>query len=455
MKNAALHLTDLRLLRDFFAPEKDLYVLDKGKRVTGMAGGEEVHVNHDDFDRNGSACIMDVCEKELSISINNTEGKESWLRFFYINNPDGSMRWFYPSGGDEASHLELYNAGGLKAGIYKAITRMAWRTGTQQLLASGSFRVQQILVESVKKKYGIQEGETPSFFTGTRGATRKMVIELHRGRSSAGFIKAAFTPEARRLLENEYNMVTTLGKYDFTSLSIPKVSGRINGHTRLSNIKPAVIIPAGRITAIHIRALAELYAMSHERKAVTDTAIWQSILTNMDFLTQELVFINQLDREKVKNLVGLLRQLYKTVPTGLSVPVSLSHGDFTPWNMYCDEKRLYVYDWELASNGIPLFFDLFHFTYQSVILQQRKAYAEVKENISLWMQQALVQQLVKKYRVNTGLHHALYLLFNVSHYLRQYLCEKEPLLQSTWMMEAWTRAIADYLVSVPGVGNRP
>jgi hypothetical protein len=46
-----------------------------------------------------------------------------------------------------------------------------------------------------------------------------------------------------------------------------------------------------------------------------------------------------------------------------------------------------------------------------------------------------------------ALHHALYLLFNVSHYLRQYLSEREPLMQSQWMMNAWTLAIEDYLES--------
>jgi aminoglycoside phosphotransferase (APT) family kinase protein len=104
----------------------------------------------------------------------------------------------------------------------------------------------------------------------------------------------------------------------------------------------------------------------------------------MDFLTKELVFINELDKESTRHLVQLLKKLFQVVPVGESVPVSVSHGDFTPWNMYCDEQRLYVYDWEMARNGMPMLFDLFHFTYQSLILQQRKGYAEVKDTINQW-----------------------------------------------------------------------
>ena len=147
-------------------------------------------------------------------------------------------------------------------------------------------------------------------------------------------------------------------------------------------------------------------------------------------------------------LVKGLKQLYSTISLGEAIPVSVSHGDFTPWNMYCDDQRLYVYDWEMARNGIPMLFDLFHFSYQSVILQQQKSYKEVKININEWLKQPIVMHMIQKYRINVQLHHALYLLFNVSFYLRQYLNEKEPLMQSDWMMDAWMLAIEDCLTTV-------
>lgn len=447
MKTPKLHFTDLLLLRDFFAPDQELFLIDPLKRISGNLDFL-LNTNMDKSARqNGETCIAEAKASGFDLYLS-TANNCQWVSFEYICNPDGSIRWFYPSGAKSAGHLELYNSAGLKAKLYKSITRLAWRTGCAKLLASGTFRVQQILFETVQKYYGIRADEVTSFFTGTRGITRKMVMEIHHQNKSTGFIKAGFTTEAKRLIENEYAMVNALNKYDFTILSIPKVSGRINGHARLSNIKPAFIIPAERITAIHVRALAEIYAISHEKKAMHATACWDSILSNMDFLRKELVFINNLNRNSTKHLVQLLTQLFQSLPQETYIPVSVSHGDFTPWNMYCDEQRLYVYDWEMARNGIPMFFDLFHFTYQSQILQQRNNYSAVKETINQWKQQALVQQLVKKYRIDLSLHHALYLLFNVSHYLRQYLGEKEPLQQSSWMMNAWTEAIQEYLYSI-------
>ena len=88
---------------------------------------------------------------------------------------------------------------------------------------------------------------------------------------------------------------------------------------------------------------------------------------NVHYLFNELEYRNNLDPSKMDALVKGLKQLYSTISLGEAIPVSVSHGDFTPWNMYCDDQRLYVYDWEMARNGIPMLFDLFHFSYQSVI----------------------------------------------------------------------------------------
>jgi hypothetical protein len=67
---------------------------------------------------------------------------------------------------------------------------------------------------------------------------------------------------------------------------------------------------------------------------------------------------------------------------------------------------------------------------------------------------ALAEQMISKYGINLELHHRLYLLFTVSHYLRQYLGERELLMQSHWMVDAWTAAIRDCLSSIPNASKK-
>jgi hypothetical protein len=448
MKARSIGQADLLLLRDFLMPGSECCIEEAKAKKKNFTVSYYKVIPHD-F---GGLIFK---SKKGQLTIRSTESVDARLiRFDYINNPDGTMRWIFPVDGSPEPHLALYNSNTRKAGIYRKLTRLVWKAGGSGLLSSGTLWLQQNLLETVKKQYGIRPDETFSLFTGTRGATRKIVISVYHGGQVKGFIKVPLTPLAFEGVENENEMVKELGKYDLTTLSLPRISQRINGHARLSNIRPAVCIPAERITAIHIRALAELYALSHERRAIADTAAWESITNNMEWLSRELVCINELNHNQVKTLISLLRRVYGEVNAGESVAVSVSHGDFTPWNMYCDEQRLYVYDWEMARNGIPMCFDLFHFSYQSTILQQQKDYTHVTQAINLWTRQALTQQLVKKYKINLQLHHTLYLLFTVSHYLRRYLCEKELLMQSQWMMDAWTLAMNDCLFQIQNKAAR-
>jgi hypothetical protein len=444
MKKSKLSLTDLSLLRDLFAPGLEMIIIDPFERVD-----ENVDESIESYlpDENNLNFVIDVSQFSFSCFLSNAQD-DSCTYFDFINNADGTIRWFYNSNCKEAMHLSLYNSNSIKSKIYVSVSRIVWRLGQGNLLSSGRFEMQQFLVNEVKAKYGIEEHEICTFFTGTRGATRKIVVDVTSEDGICAFIKIPLTETAEKLVKNEIDMVKSLNKFDFTTLSLPKISKHINGHARLSNVKPAFTISADKIAAIHASAVGELYALSHERKVISETEAWNVINGNVHYLFNELEYRNNLDPSKIDALVKVLKQLYSTISLGESIPVSVSHGDFTPWNMYCDDQRLYVYDWEMARNGIPMLFDLFHFSYQSVILQQQKSYKEVKININGWLKQPIVIHMIQKYRINVQLHHALYLLFNVSFYLRQFLNEKEPLMQSDWMMDAWMLAIEDCLTTV-------
>lgn len=444
MRPQPVYLTDLLILHELFAPGQTFYVIDPDARLIGDHQDLPGDLRLTDETEETGSLVADLRNGEITL-YTSAAGEERWLGFDYINNPDGTIRWFYPSSGWQAGHLNLYNAGTVKAQLYKTLTRIAWKLGQGKRLASGTFRVQQKLYESVQQRFSIAPGEAPSFFTGTRGATRKLVVELHDENGTTGFIKIPLTETANALTENEYTMVHRLSKYDFTTLSLPTISPKISGHVRLSNVKPAVVIPANRITHIHLCAMADLVAISHEVCRIQETTIWAVIEKNMEQLSREIVFINEINRIKTNELITLLQALHARIPVFEKIPVSVSHGDFTPWNMYFDEQRLYVYDWEMAQHGIPMFFDLFHFTYQSVILLQRKDFHTVKNQIHEWQQQPLALKLTDKYHIHLSLHQQLYLLFTASHYLRQYLCEEELLPQSEWMIHAWSEAIYDIL----------
>jgi thiamine kinase-like enzyme len=53
------------------------------------------------------------------------------------------------------------------------------------------------------------------------------------------------------------------------------------------------------------------------------------------------------------------------------VEFSVYHGDFTPWNMFEEKGKLFVFDWEYYSLTYPPFLDIFHYIIQIALLEKK------------------------------------------------------------------------------------
>ena len=441
MPQIAIQYSDLQLLHDLFcrsSSEFAVYDPNKRLRVSRKIKSPEQPSYHFNLSANGY---------KGSTAMKFYFGNQNWQegkKFIYINNPDGTMRWLVPAENKSASHLSLYNSESLKAKLYKSVSGLLFKIGLGKWLGSSAFYVDQNLEKEIKSLYQIEKHEQYAVFTGTRGSNRKVVIAVGDGKKITHFIKIPISKKSLELIENETNMLKELSKYDFTTLSIPRVTdSRINAYTKLTNVKPGTTIPAQRICDIHVRALTEMYSVHNERKAIFESAAWSAVTNNMDWMQREDQFSEGLDELKTRRIIHLLRKLYNSLNIGETIPVSVSHGDFTPWNMYCDDHRLYVYDWELSSNGIPMLFDFFHFIFQSQVMIHHQPYQNIRQMINENVMKHNVQRLVNKYRIDSDLHYRLYLLFTISYYMRIYLQENELLEQSHWMVDAWMDALED------------
>lgn len=430
-----VHLTDLQLLHNFFAPPgAGFAVSDPLNRVNRENADEEYGVSV-----NSEAITIWLSENEIKVG----RSDEACIPFYYINNADGTIRWIFQAGSGSSPYLSLYNANSLKADLFRGISRVLSFFGQNARLASGTLLIAKSLIARIRAEYALSADESFSLFTGTRGKNRKLVMAVHVKDRTTHFIKIALTNRAEELIENEYTMIKSLSRYDFSTLSLPKISEKVKGRVRLSNIQPATRIASSTISALHLRAQSDLYSISHREQKVQDTEVWRIIGAQMHQLRSERSLSNGLDSGKLKYLTTLLETVYTGIPLEAKIPLALSHGDFTPWNMYTGETRLFVYDWELASDGMPMFFDLFHFSFQTEILQKGGDYRNVFQSINEWMKLPLAIELRRKFGITTDLHLQLYLLFSCSYYLRLYIDERELLTQSHWMIDAWTAALED------------
>ena len=50
---------------------------------------------------------------------------------------------------------------------------------------------------------------------------------------------------------------------------------------------------------------------------------------------------------------------------------SACHGDFTPWNMFVEKNRLFVFDFEYAAKSYPPGLDRYHFFTQTAVFERK------------------------------------------------------------------------------------
>ena len=111
-------------------------------------------------------------------------------------------------------------------------------------------------------------------------------------------------------------------------------------------------------------------------------------------------------------------QLFNLIDENDKIWTHWAHGDFTPWNMYLNDNKIALYDWEMHRESAPAFYDLFHFHYQSGILMEHIDHEMIQNKIKETFKNSLLDKLVNDVEFDMQLHHRLYLLSVVSYFIQ-------------------------------------
>lgn len=195
-----------------------------------------------------------------------------------------------------------------------------------------------------------------AFFTGTNSPHRKAAIQImDLAGNIRGFAKVSRNPAVAELLTREAETLRNLESLDLQSAVTPHVlfSGQVNGATVLvtDTLKTRRSRMSTKFQANHLSFLREL-ALKGTSSSASENPI--SLLAN------------KLSRVERHLSVDWQRRLSSAVKTLFAPdvdlgPLSLSHGDFTPWNTFIVDDRLYVFDWEYAAQNQPFGGDIIQF----------------------------------------------------------------------------------------------
>lgn len=374
------------------------------------------------------------------------------LKFYYINNPDKSIRWIFPEGNDRPVFLDLYNNDGWKAKCYRMLMTWSYRLGLYSFFTSGSFFIES-QEPHFKQFFDDTSIEEYAIFTGTAGKNRKAIVALHQNKKCTQFIKIPLTSNAQALVQNEKQQLQELEKIQLTKMVIPKGTGN-REYLRLENVKPNAPIAAQQFNNRHLEALGECYENTFAQSTPQRISPWRQITDGITFLQSNLVIQNEIPPEKIKAIRHHLNTLFEQVSSITLFPVGLAHGDFTPWNMYETKDKIHVYDWEMSSPDMPLLFDAFHYIFQSNILIHQQSFDHIKKELQLLQKNPILQNIVEKHSIDWSQHYAFYLLYIVSYYLPLYIRQKELHTQAHWLIDCWREALLDLIQSEELTTNR-
>ena len=383
----------------------------------------------------------------------------------YIDNPDGSPRWLYPSGLPKPRFLAFYNFSYWKARLYKFLVKLAFSLHLPTLVRDGHIVVHHrrpLYVETLTGNapdYAMFPGKTGpnpkkdyAIFTGTAGPNRKAVIAEGKGAHIQSFLKIALNDRSTENIANEFNSLCLLRHVPIKDLVIPAVTALDRFSIRVSNIKPASPRLPVEFGPCHWQLLRGLLDVSFERKNYRQLAISYETGKRLRRLAAHPRLAEKgRGRDLFEKLIAIEQQLHATNPV---VGTAISHGDLTPWNVYSKDNKVFVYDWEFCRQSMPVLFDFFHYVIQGKMFSGVPSARGLHAELDSLLSEPLRSRFLREQGLDAGFYLQLYLLFNGAYYLEVYL-EQEVLHKEGYrLLRMWSELLGQRQPGVPGQQQR-
>ncbi len=197
-----------------------------------------------------------------------------------------------------------------------------------------------------------------AFFTGTDSPHRKIAVQImDQAGNIKGFAKVSRNPAVKPLLSHEAAILNDLCSLELQSAHIPTVlfSGERDGASLLvtDTLKTARTKTSIRFNNAH---QAFLHELAH-KTAIPETGGKEGLVAKLHRRYAAVAERLPIEwRHRIEQ--GLEKVAEQRDSLG---PAVLCHGDFTPWNTFFVDGKLYVFDWEYADHVYPAGYDAIHF----------------------------------------------------------------------------------------------
>jgi hypothetical protein len=207
-----------------------------------------------------------------------------------------------------------------------------------------------------------------AFYLGVPSPHRKVTAQvLTPDGKTLAYAKIATSPLAQAAVDTERRALLRLSQSAGLKGTVPKVLGSLQwqgGTILLITMGPPRPGPRG-LSSVHLRFLKEVFEAFRVQETFVESPMWTHI-------SETWLRLQQSSPETLPEILGpALERLHEELGE-VSMPVSLAHGDFAPWNTRLGAHSLFVLDWERASEGMSPLYDAFNFQALQAALQGRR-----------------------------------------------------------------------------------
>lgn len=286
--------------------------------------------------------------------------------YFSIANSD-AKRWIFPVRNLRTA-LCLYQPGGIKGKLVKALLPLVWRSSLagRLLHLERCGRPYPQWDEDIREAFALDGSFECAVFEGTPSVHKKATLQIFKGKKILGYVKVSDNPDVCRLFLRERRILDTLhasGIDDVPRIlavkSLPDGTGMLAQTTTKT----------GRSGTPHEWGpLMEQFIARLEDATGVEALFEQTeLFADMQAAVDDGRVVKDLLPERYKACFASACRRFE----GRTLACCLTHNDFTPWNMYIQDGRLEVFDWEYASFCNPRGMDRCHFLVQSAFFEKK------------------------------------------------------------------------------------
>lgn len=310
--------------------------------------------------------------------------KDSEKAFISFSNND-EKHWLIPEANTRTA-LNLYQPSSLKGKLLKLFLPYLKNSSIVQKrlrITIDKYSLEKYLLELLKTVFKTNIVEF-AIFGGTPSKHQKITIQIFKGNRILGYCKVTNNKEVKDLFMHEEKVLTQLNEMGIGQIPVCLYNGNLNDELAVfiqSTIKTNNSKVVHNWKTEHWNFLLALKTKTAQHLLFEETDYFKTL----QLLKKNTSYLLDADVQIIKRAILKVSQFYQNK----SVCFSAYHADFTPWNMFEEKKRLFVFDFEYAKMTYPPFLDWFHFFTQTSIFEKDlnadkiyDAYCFQKKNIA-------------------------------------------------------------------------